>query len=385
MILYIFSIIFKSQLVDTEVPELKDHFSNIFKSMWTLLIAGCLLDDIAKIGDLLVQHNIIMAVIFMLFVLLSSLMVMNMLIGVLCAVVTAVAAAEKEKALVNFVKSKLITVLHQLDDDGNGTISKGEFDQLVHIPEAVNALNELGVDVPNLLSLADFLFEVDEDEARASEMASMRSVSSTAASTASVAHSPSNSSVPNAVSIASVPANTNEEGAPEEEEDEGKCMTFAEFLEMVIRLRSENQPSVADIVELRKLLFKGQRQVQRRIDRIEKGQADLQRMVQLINSQLDAALDLSEKFVLENDVPLELKALISRQQSQSRAEEGMKPLRLPRGLSRRGINDRWSDRTHEQSEATEGSRGACHFAAGVGAGGGSGGASDGRREPQGQG
>merc|ERR1719210_951790 len=89
-------------------------------------------------------------------------MVLNMLIGGLCAVVTAVAAAEKEKALVNYVKSKLFDVLHRLDEDQNGTISKSEFDQLVHIPEAVTALNELGVDVQNLMSLADFLFEVDE-------------------------------------------------------------------------------------------------------------------------------------------------------------------------------------------------------------------------------
>lgn len=290
IILYIFSIVFKSQLVDTEVEDLKKPFGSILRSMWTLLLTGCLMDDIAKIGDLLVKHNIFMAFVFLIFVLLSSLMVLNMLIGVLCAVVTAVAAAEKEKSLVNYVKSKLITVLHRLDEDGNGTISKGEFDQLVHIPEAVSALTELGVDVPNLMSLADFLFEDDSAE---------------------------QSSKSSAVNQAAFSARCGEQAAAvledEEEEEEGISMTFAEFLEMVIRLRSENQPSVADIVELRKLIYKGQRQVQRRIEKIGRGQAELRNMVQLVHVQLDAALELSEEFIQASDMGPELQAIIDRE------------------------------------------------------------------------
>lgn len=293
MILYIFSIIFKSQLVDTPVPDLKGHFSNILRSMWTLFLAGCLLDDISKIGDLLVQHNLFMAFIFIFFVLLSSLMVLNMLIGVLCAVVTAVAAAEKEKALVNYVKSKLFSVLHRLDEDGNGTICKGEFDQLVNIPEAVSALNELGVDVPNLMSLADFLFEVDETDGPSER---------NPLSTSSVATS-------RGVDDRKTASSANEADKPE---DEGKSMTFAEFLEMVIRLRSENQPSVADVVELRKLIFKGQRQVQRRVDKIERSQEDLERVVHHVHSQLDAALHLAEEFAQASDMAPELQALITR-------------------------------------------------------------------------
>lgn len=285
IILYIFSIIFKSQLTDTHVEGLKAYFPGIPRSMYTLLLAGCLLDDMSKIGDLLVKHSIVLGVVFIIFVLLSSLMVLNMLIGVLCAVVTAVAAAEKEKALVNYVKSKLVGVLERLDEDQNGTISKGEFDQLVNIPEAINALNELGVDVPNLMSLADFLFEVEEaDESKSTEGKKV---------------TPDGSQ--SEIAAVEVPSN---------QEDEGKSMTFAEFLEMVIRLRSENQPSVADIVELRKLIFKGQKQVQRRIDRIEKGQMDLQRIVQLVHSQFDAALELSEEFINASDMAPDLQALV---------------------------------------------------------------------------
>mmetsp|Transcript_114241 Transcript_114241/g.198059 ORF Transcript_114241/g.198059 Transcript_114241/m.198059 type:complete len:200 (-) Transcript_114241:201-800(-) len=179
-----------------------------------------------------------------------------MLIGVLCAVVTAVAAAEKEKVLINYVKTRLIDVLQTLDEDGNGTISRKEFDQLLTIPEAYHALSDLGVDVHNLLSLGDHLFDAD-DNSSGEQTQRMRTQVTGQAS----------------------------EAAGDEEEE--RSMTFADFLEMVIRLRSDNAPSVADIVDLRKLIFKGQRQAMRRLHHIEKGQLELQRGIRTICEQLD--------------------------------------------------------------------------------------------------
>merc|ERR1719310_1250327 len=100
--------------------------------------------------------------VFIIFVMLAAYTVLNMLVGLLCEVVDAVAAAEKEKAVVGLVKSRLMHVLEQLDEDGNGTISRNEFNMLLEIPEAKTALEDLGVDVHNLFSLADHLFEADE-------------------------------------------------------------------------------------------------------------------------------------------------------------------------------------------------------------------------------
>merc|ERR1719235_780312 len=132
--------------------------------MWTILWAGCLVDDINAIAEAVMEESVFMGFFFLLFVLVSSLMVLNMLVGVLCAVVTAVAAAEKEKVLISFVKTRLIGVLQSLDEDGNGTITKDEFDQLLAIPRAVQALVDLGVDVNNLISLSDHLFDPEDDE-----------------------------------------------------------------------------------------------------------------------------------------------------------------------------------------------------------------------------
>jgi len=227
--------------------------------MWTLFCSGCILDNITTVASLILMESFPMAALFLIFVLLSTVMVLNMLIGILCAVVTAVAVSERDKTLISFVKSRLINVLYSLDEDGNGTISKDEFDQLVNIPEAVNALTELGVDVNNLVSLADHLFageDTQDSYERKKSLTLRRS---------------QGEQIPEA----------------ELELEEEVAMTFSAFLEMVIRLRGNNPPSVADVVDLRKLIFKGQRQAIRRLHHLEIGQQELQRGIRLVCEQLD--------------------------------------------------------------------------------------------------
>lgn len=267
IIMYVFGIIFKSQLAEPKDEELEGKFDSIPHSMWTLMFAGCLVDDINGTAEAVMAESFIMGWCFLLYVLLSSLMVLNMLVGVLCAVVTAVAAAEKEKILISFVKTRLVSVLQTLDQDGNGTISKKEFEELLAIPDAVQALVDLGVDVKNLVSLEDHLFdpeEEDEDEKKPG-------------------NAPHHDMDPELLALAQL----SPEDMEKMKEQGQRSMTFAEFLEMVIRLRSDNMPSVADIVDIRKLIYKNQRQAAKRLKQLEKGQQDLYRGLQGICKQLE--------------------------------------------------------------------------------------------------
>merc|ERR1719499_540361 len=95
------------------------------------------------------------------FMLLATVTVLNMLIGVLCAVVSAVAGVERETMIVSFVKNRLLGVLEALDDDGNGTLSKEEFMAVLDQKAAVQALDECGVDVEGIYEFADFIFMDD--------------------------------------------------------------------------------------------------------------------------------------------------------------------------------------------------------------------------------
>merc|ERR1712066_1178150 len=95
-----------------------ERFGTLSKAMWTLLVNGAFMDSYGYVSRLLLDTDRPLAFIVMLiFVLCSALTVMNMLIGVLCEVVTGVAASEKEEADIRLVKETLLVMLKNLDQD----------------------------------------------------------------------------------------------------------------------------------------------------------------------------------------------------------------------------------------------------------------------------
>merc|ERR1712032_1114172 len=134
---------------------------------------------------------------FYVFILMASLTVMNMLVGVLVEVVKVVSTVEKEQLQVNFVKHRLFHMIEQcaVDGNGDGRISKSEFETLLQKPAAAKALHDVGVDVVGLVDFMDFLFQ------------------------------------------------------------DGRELSFADFMEMVLSLRGTNVATVKDIVDLRKCVM----------------------------------------------------------------------------------------------------------------------------------
>merc|ERR1739848_902108 len=113
--------------------------------MWTLFFAGTLCDDISSLANTLLEEAPALAGLFVLFVVLASFMLLNMLIGIVCDVVTAVADVEKDEAAIKYVKDNLIKVLQEIDEDGDGVISQDEFRHFVSHPTAVRAFQGLGL------------------------------------------------------------------------------------------------------------------------------------------------------------------------------------------------------------------------------------------------
>jgi len=204
IIIYVFGIAFR-QLVGNSAldPSGEPYFGTIFTSMHTLLIDGTLMDGTGSVIKALGDQSYFYAGMFYLFILLAALTVMNMLIGVLCEVVSAVAATERETLTVSFVKQQLQKVMQDggLDRDGDGTISKEEFSKILEFPDACRALEEVGVDVLNLVDNIDFIFVEEEGP----------------------------------------------DGTVEE-----KALSFGDFMDLVLTLRGSNTATVKDIVDLRK-------------------------------------------------------------------------------------------------------------------------------------
>lgn len=158
--LFMFGVALKS----LSPPELAaEHFSTVPHAMSTLFMRAALLDDVAELTYRIGDSSWLCCFVWMIFLLFCSLTVMNMLIGILCEVISAVAAVEKEELLVTATKQKLDDVLQalEIDKDGSKTISKEEFCRFLEDPEACIALVGMEVDPTDLVEVMDFIFQGD--------------------------------------------------------------------------------------------------------------------------------------------------------------------------------------------------------------------------------
>ena len=70
-----------------------------------------------------------------------------MLVGVLCEVVTAVSAVEKDQIAISKLKSTLLVMLKTLDADGSGDIYKDEIEAILHDETALQVMQDLNINV----------------------------------------------------------------------------------------------------------------------------------------------------------------------------------------------------------------------------------------------
>merc|ERR1719238_949517 len=85
LIIYVFSIAFTQVLVDTEVG--RESFNTVLDSCNSLLLRGVLPDQASIVEELGDEHPLYRLAI-LIYILLASLTVMNMLVWVLCEVVS---------------------------------------------------------------------------------------------------------------------------------------------------------------------------------------------------------------------------------------------------------------------------------------------------------
>jgi len=132
VIIYIFAIAFTQITEDTTLGD--DRFESVLRSMSTLLLQATL-PDLADIVEEAGREHWLYALALLIFILLASLTVMNMLIGVLVEVVGIVSAVENEQRTVNFVKQRMLTMLTASGVDefemSHHKISRHDFEKLL--------------------------------------------------------------------------------------------------------------------------------------------------------------------------------------------------------------------------------------------------------------
>eukprot|EP00747_Dinoflagellata_sp_TGD_P146686 gnl/TRDRNA2_/TRDRNA2_176717_c4_seq1.p1 gnl/TRDRNA2_/TRDRNA2_176717_c4~~gnl/TRDRNA2_/TRDRNA2_176717_c4_seq1.p1 ORF type:complete len:272 (-),score=42.75 gnl/TRDRNA2_/TRDRNA2_176717_c4_seq1:305-1120(-) len=87
-----------------------------------------------------------------------------MLIGVLCEVVSAVAATEKEGMAVEFVRDNMLLIVQNIDQNGDCQISRKEFSRILENREACCTLQKVGIDPIGIVDFTDIIFEDPDAE-----------------------------------------------------------------------------------------------------------------------------------------------------------------------------------------------------------------------------
>eukprot|EP00927_Polykrikos_kofoidii_P021225 TRINITY_DN20163_c0_g1_i1.p1 TRINITY_DN20163_c0_g1~~TRINITY_DN20163_c0_g1_i1.p1 ORF type:complete len:917 (-),score=167.05 TRINITY_DN20163_c0_g1_i1:250-2646(-) len=189
---YVFAIVFRQVTAGTVTGE--KYFATVGEAMATLFLMGTLPDQGDIIRKMLDGHFVYFLM-MLAYIAVATLVVLNMLVGILVEAVSVVAQVEKESTLIDFAKSKLLLFFQSMDADGDGSLSRDEFEHLLHTPETARALQDFDVDVPGLADFVEMVFA--------------------------------------------------EEGS----------LPFAELMNIVLQLRGCNTATVRDVVDLRKLVL----------------------------------------------------------------------------------------------------------------------------------
>lgn len=168
LLVYVFAILYRQLTRDDNVG--KERFPNLAIAATTLVMDGMFFDNPRDLAEaLLDDKNYLGLFAFYLFVLLATLTVMNMLIGVLCEVVSAVATTEHEGLTIAYVRDRLQEIVNRtckLDEVGSMNITKEMFVKILTDPKSAMLLSEVDVDVLAIVDLVDTIFATETGEER---------------------------------------------------------------------------------------------------------------------------------------------------------------------------------------------------------------------------
>eukprot|EP00929_Paragymnodinium_shiwhaense_P076938 TRINITY_DN39602_c0_g1_i1.p1 TRINITY_DN39602_c0_g1~~TRINITY_DN39602_c0_g1_i1.p1 ORF type:complete len:738 (+),score=123.84 TRINITY_DN39602_c0_g1_i1:93-2306(+) len=227
VVTYVHALALTQLLEGTQVGS--DLFSSVLRSMHTLCMFGAFMDGVSVVMYELESENWFCVGVMYCYILVAALTVMNMLVGVLCDVVSAVGLAEKEELTLSYAKARLGRLYRVIkgsscdytsqDDEESESpdLSKADFVQMLQSTECCQVMRDLGVDVVGLVDFADVIFSESIHDTEYSRL-----------------------------------------------------LTFREFLDIVAQFRGSNVATVKDIVDMRKFVGQSIVSHERKLERILK-------------------------------------------------------------------------------------------------------------------
>lgn len=157
IVVYVFTIALVSTLQGSQVGDAS--FGTVLWGMYILTRDG-IVPDSAPILELMEEKGWLPTLAVMLFIVIATFAMLNMLVGILCDVAIRVSAVYAYRIQADFVRERLGDIMRtSIDADSDGLVSKDEFLAIIQNDEAVAAVKGLGVDVAALVEQADLIFD----------------------------------------------------------------------------------------------------------------------------------------------------------------------------------------------------------------------------------
>jgi voltage-gated sodium channel len=160
---YVFAILC-TQLSGSDTLIGQTYFANVPLSMYTLMIWATFTDHLADLMNDVKEESVVLFIVIVIFIGLACLTLMNMLLGVLCEVISDVAKEEKEALKRMLVSETLQATAEAIDKNGNGRVSARECLCLCESRIALKALQAAGVNPEDVIDCTPVIFFKDGAE-----------------------------------------------------------------------------------------------------------------------------------------------------------------------------------------------------------------------------
>eukprot|EP00929_Paragymnodinium_shiwhaense_P100331 TRINITY_DN6257_c0_g2_i1.p1 TRINITY_DN6257_c0_g2~~TRINITY_DN6257_c0_g2_i1.p1 ORF type:complete len:777 (+),score=173.35 TRINITY_DN6257_c0_g2_i1:152-2482(+) len=138
------------------------YFPDVPKAMYSLTIYAIFLDNLAEFCDAVLEESVGVLLVLCSFVILACLTVLNMLVGILCAVVEAVSKTEKEELETQKLCRDMKEIIGSLPNkESFDFIAQEDLIDILSQPQAVQTLYSANIDPTTLVEFSDLLFHPD--------------------------------------------------------------------------------------------------------------------------------------------------------------------------------------------------------------------------------
>jgi len=154
---YTVAIVFR-YLADYSEELTKWKYNSVGGAFWNLLIYGTFLDAVRDMFDGLRIAGAGYAMLFLGYIFVSNLTMLNMLIGVLCEVIQKVTEAQDASDKKRDLQESLYEILQMYDREGKGRLRIKDFDALMKYPDLKLVLKDHDVALSDVENLKEVLF-----------------------------------------------------------------------------------------------------------------------------------------------------------------------------------------------------------------------------------